>query len=161
MTVVVVKTHIAAPIELCFDLARDVDVHCQTARSTQERIVFASRRRMELGDCVTFEGVHFGIRQQLSGRIVAYERPLFFVDEMTRGAFNRMRHEHFFQAQHGGTLMIDRLDFASPLGVCGIIADVLFVKAHLRRFLWRRNRVLKHMAEQRAGAASSSAKRVN
>jgi hypothetical protein len=28
----------------------------------------------------------------LSGRIVAYERPLLFRDEMTRGAFNRMRH---------------------------------------------------------------------
>lgn len=161
MTVVVVKTHIAAPPELCFDLARDVDVHCHTSRSTQERIVFATRRQMELGDCVTFEGVHFGIRQRLSGRIVRYERPLFFADEMTRGAFKRMRHEHFFPAHGGGTLMIDRLDFASPMGVFGVVADVLFVRPHLRRFLWRRNRVLKHMAEQRAGAASSSAKRVN
>lgn len=161
MTVVVVKTHIAAPLEVCFDLARDVDVHCQTSHSTQERIVFATKRRMELGDCVTFEGVHFGIRQQLSGRIVAYERPLFFADEMTRGAFKRMRHEHFFHAQGSGTLMTDRLDFASPFSAIGTVADVLFVKPHLQRFLWRRNRVLKHLAEQRAGAASSSAKHVN
>jgi ligand-binding SRPBCC domain-containing protein len=161
MTVVVVKTHIAAPVELCFDLARDVDVHCQTSRSTQERIVAATKRQMELGDCVTSEGVHFGIRQQLSGRIVAYERPLFFADEMTRSAFKRLRHEHSFRAEAGGTLMIDRLDFASPCGILGLVADVLFVKPHLRRFLWRRNRVLKHVAEHRARAASSSAKHVN
>ncbi|HEX8235625.1 MAG TPA: SRPBCC family protein [Abditibacteriaceae bacterium] len=153
MSVIVVRTHIAAPIELCFDLARDVDVHCQTSRSTQERIVCATKRQMELGDCVTFEGVHFGIRQQLSGRIVAYERPLFFADEMTRGAFKRLRHEHSFQAQAGGTLMTDRLDFASPLGVLGIVADLLLVQPHLRRFLWRRNRVLKRLAEQLARAA--------
>jgi ligand-binding SRPBCC domain-containing protein len=161
MTVVIVKTHIAAPLEVCFDLARDVHVHCQTSRSTQERIVFATKRQMEFGDCVTFEGVHFGIRQQLSGRIVAYERPLFFADEMTRGIFKRLRHEHSFQEQRGGTLMTDRLDFASPLGIVGIVADVLFVQAHLRRFLWRRNRVLKRLAKQLARAASSSAKRVN
>ena len=161
MTVVVVKTHIAAPVELCFDLARDVDIHCQTSRSTQERIIFATKRRLEMGDSVTFEGVHFGVRQQLSGRIVAYERPLFFADEMTCGAFRRMRHEHRFQAEASGTLMIDRLDFASPLGALGIVADVLFVKPHLRRFLWRRNRVLRIMAEQLASAASSSAKHVN
>jgi hypothetical protein len=57
--------------------------------------------------------------------------------------------------------MIDRLDFASPLAIVGSVADVLLVKPHLRRFLWRRNRELKRLAEHLSNTASSAAKRVN
>ena len=39
MTTLVIETRIAAPIELCFDLARDVDTHVLTSSSTGERAV--------------------------------------------------------------------------------------------------------------------------
>jgi hypothetical protein len=35
----IVKTYIAAPVARCFDLARDVGVHCQTAAFTAERAI--------------------------------------------------------------------------------------------------------------------------
>src|SRR5580658_6841360 len=93
MTTIIVETRIAAPIEVCFDLARDVDAHLQTSSSTNERAVGGKTSGLlELGDVVTFEAVHFGIRQRLTSRVVELEHPRRFVDEMVEGTFASLRH---------------------------------------------------------------------
>jgi hypothetical protein len=78
MTTIVVETRISAPIEVCFDLARDVEAHIKTSLSTGERAV-GSRTSglLDLGDIVTFEAVHFGIRQRLTARITECCPPHF------------------------------------------------------------------------------------
>src|SRR5689334_8091018 len=98
MPVLTIETKIGAPVELCFDLARDVEIHCATTAGTRERIVAGkSAGLLELGDQVTFEAVHFGIRQRLSSRIIEYDRPHRFTDQMVSGAFKSLRHVHEFE----------------------------------------------------------------
>ena len=139
---------IEAPIDRVFDLARDVEVHCQTAAFTQERAVGGKTSGLlDLGDTITFEGVHFGTRQRLTARVVEFDRPHRFVDEMISGAFQSMRHVHEFEAVDGGTRMTDTITWTSPYGLFGRVAD-LFVGPHLRRFLRRRNGELKRIVEQ-------------
>jgi ligand-binding SRPBCC domain-containing protein len=58
-----------------------------------------------------------------------------------------MRHDHEFVPQPNGTLTVDRFEFESPLGILGRVVDRLFLIRYLRRFLVRRNQVLKHLAE--------------
>ncbi len=148
MTTVVVRTRINAPMETCFDLARDVEVHCRTCAHTGERVVGGKTNGLlELGDTVTFEAVHLGVRQRLTAQIVAFERPRFFVDEMRQGAFKSLRHMHEFTPVGDATLMTDRMEFASPLGWPGALTDALVMRRTMRRFLLRRNRVLKRIAE--------------
>lgn len=150
MPTLVVETKMQAPIELCFDLARDVSVHCLTAAHTKERIVAGKNAGLlELGDSVTFEGVHLGVRQRLTVRIIEIERPRRFVDMMTNGAFKWLRHVHEFEPIDSGTLMRDTIEWKSPLGFLGEVADRLLVERHLRNFLLERNRELKRIAEQR------------
>jgi hypothetical protein len=66
---------------------------------------------------------------------------------MISGAFRRMLHEHDFVEHPTGTLMRDRFEFGSPLGFLGRVADRLFVTSYMRRFLVRRNEMLKRLAE--------------
>ena len=66
---------------------------------------------------------------------------------MVAGAFKSMKHDHEFIARPPGTLMVDRFEFESPFGPLGRMADRLFLFGYLRRFLVRRNRVLKALAE--------------
>jgi ligand-binding SRPBCC domain-containing protein len=144
-------THIRAPLKLCFDMARDVSVHCQTARHTKERVVGGrSEGLLQLGDSVTFEAVHLGVRQRLTATIVEMDAPHCFVDEMLRGAFKSLRHTHEFKSVADGTRQTDIIEWASPCGVLGIVADTLFLKQHMARFLSRKNRELKRLVEQRA-----------
>lgn len=136
------------PIETCFDLARDIGLHCRTAAGTQERAVAGvTTGLIGLGEEVTFEGVHFGIRQRLTARITSFERPHYFEDTMLRGAFQALRHIHAFQTEGNGTLMTDTLIWTAPFGPLGKLADTLFLKTHMRRFLIERNANLKRIAE--------------
>jgi ligand-binding SRPBCC domain-containing protein len=148
MTVIVVETRIAASIEVVFDLARDVEMHLKTASSTGERAVGGKTSGLlELNDIVTFEAVHFGIRQRLTARIVELDRPRRFVDEMVKGAFASLRHVHEFFDDGTSVLMRDTLIWRSPLGFLGAVADKLFVERHMRAFMVEKQLKLKECAE--------------
>ena len=139
------ETFVAAPVEICFDLCLNVRMH--EAAGHGRAVAGVTKGQMGFGDTVTWEAVHFGVRQRLTSKIVAYERPHMFVDEMQRGAFARWRHIHHFSTSDGGTRMIDDVDYASPLGLCGRIADALFLENYMTRFLLRHNAQFKRMAE--------------
>ena len=146
---VVVETVIAAPVESVFELARDVDVHAESASFTDERLVSPGRLTgiLELGDLVAFEGRHFGIRQTFIARIVEMSPPRLFVDEMVKGAFSWLRHEHEFHIHAEGTLMRDVVRWRSPLGILGKIADWLFVERHMEWFVRTKQNNLKRISE--------------
>lgn len=150
MRKVVVETVIGIPVPACFDLARDIDVHCRSAADTHERAVAGvATGLIGPGETVTFEAVHFGIRQRLTAKITEYDRPHRFVDEMAQGAFKRLRHTHEFESAETGTLMRDTIEWEAPLGWIGRIADRLFLERHMQRFLERKNQKLKEIAERR------------
>ena len=142
------QTLVAAPIELCFDLNLNVNVH--EAAGHGRAVAGVTQGQMQLGDTVTWEAVHFGVRQHLTSKIVAYERPHMFVDEMQRGAFARWRHTHRFVKSDGGTNIVDEVDYASPFGWLGKITDALFLKNYMTRFLIHHNAHFKQMAEAKA-----------
>jgi ligand-binding SRPBCC domain-containing protein len=143
-----VDTTIAAPPEVCFDLALHVDAHQASIAGSQERAVAGiTSGRMTLGDEVTWEAVHFGVRQRLTARITEHERPHHFVDEMVSGAFARFRHLHAFERMDGSTRMLDEFDYTSPLGWLGTVADRLFLERYMRRLLTERAGYLKRAAE--------------
>jgi ligand-binding SRPBCC domain-containing protein len=148
MPIIELDTHICAPPERCFDLARSVDLHkISTAQTGEEAIAGVTSGLVGLNDEITWRARHFGIRQKLRVRIDSFERPRHFSDTMVWGAFKRFSHDHFFTPQDTGCLMHDRFDYESPLGFLGTIADRLFLEAYMRSFLVSRNRVLKRVAE--------------
>ena len=107
---------------------------------------------INLGEEVTWEATHFGIRQRLTSRITLFDRPRQFRDSQVTGIFKRFNHDHIFHLERGATTMLDRFDYTSPLGVLGRIADALFLRSYLRRFLERRALSIKAVAE---GVSSS------
>jgi ligand-binding SRPBCC domain-containing protein len=148
MPTILVETIIDAPVEVCFDGARDIGLHCATANRTKERAVAGvTIGLIGLGESVTFEAVHLGVRQRLTGRITEFDRPNRFADDMTQGAFKSLRHIHEFLPCDRGTLMRDTLIWVSPFGPLGKMADTLFLKRHMRNFLKDRNANLKAALE--------------
>src|SRR4051794_40497916 len=148
MPVIRIQTFIRAPIARCFDLARDAEAHVASTGGTQERIVERTGTGpFELGDTVTWEAVHFWVRQRLTSRITRCEPPHLFEDRMVRGAFHSFAHLHEFREVRDGTLMQDRFEYRSPLGPLGALADRLFLERYMRRLLTRRAAYLKQAAE--------------
>jgi len=151
MPTIIVETRINAPVEICFDAARDIGLHCETAARTGERaIAGVTTGLINFGETVTFEAVHFGIRQRLTAKIVEFERPHRFVDETLRSAFKSLRHIHEFVEAEQGTLMRDTLVWVSTFGILGVIADKIALERHMRNFLVERNNALKAVIENRS-----------
>ncbi|MUU77215.1 SRPBCC family protein [Winogradskyella endarachnes] len=143
-----IKTLIKADLKTCFDLARSIDFHKESMSDFKERAVAGKTSGLiELGEWVTWEAKHFGVTQQLTSKITAFESPTYFVDEMVSGAFKSFKHEHIFQIKNEQTLMIDKFHFVSPFGFMGKLANVLFLKQYMHNLLQTRNQLLKHQAE--------------
>ena len=101
-------------------------MHRHSVAHTQERpVAGVTSGIIKLGDTVTWEAVHFGIKQHLTTQITAYERPYRFTDEMLKGAFHDITHLHEFVPQPSGTLLIDLFEFHAPLGFLGKLAETL------------------------------------
>ena len=146
---ILLETVIRAPREVCFDLARDVSVHLQSTAQTQERAVAGvTGGLLSLGDTVTWEAVHLGVRQRLTARITLFEPPAMFVDEMVSGAFRSFRHLHRFLEHADGTTMQDTFDYESPLGVLGRLADWIFLERYMHGLLDKRATVIREIAER-------------
>lgn len=140
-----------APIEVCFDAARSIDLHMESTKHTGEQAIAGRTSGLiALGESVTWRAKHFGIWQMLTSKITEMNAPHFFVDEMVSGAFHSFRHEHHFTNREGVTEMKDVFTYQSPLGVLGKIADVLFLESYMRDLLTKRNEVIKEYVEQRS-----------
>src|SRR3954471_6942438 len=145
MPVIELSTVIRAPRERVFDLARSIDAHQNSTGGTEERAVAGvTKGLIGMDGEVTWEARHFGVRQRLTVRVTALDRPKHFQDVMISGKFKSMVHDHEFAEHPEGTLMSDRFEFKSPLGVLGKIVDWLFLTSYMRRFIIR-NKTLKHL----------------
>ncbi|KUL41396.1 SRPBCC family protein [Actinoplanes awajinensis] len=132
-----------------FDLELDVDVHAASLAGSRETATTAAgRRRLGLGDEVTFRARHLGVWWRMTSRITAYDRPRRFVDEQTRGPFRSMRHEHCFEnLGDGRTRMTDRMTVRAPLGALGAVVTRIVLTPYLKRLLKKRSVHIAHLAE--------------
>ncbi|GAF12988.1 hypothetical protein JCM19045_2205 [Bacillus sp. JCM 19045] len=148
MPTIRIRTFIKADRSICFDLARDVTIHTLTTGNTNERAVAGvTHGLLELHDTVTWEATHLGVKQRLTAQIVDLNVPAEFTDVMVKGAFHSFTHVHQFHEVSGGTIMTDTFTYKAPLGFLGHIANFLFLKAYMTRFLKQRTQELKHLAE--------------
>ncbi len=154
MATITLSTLIQAPIQICFDLSRSIDLHMlSTAETGEKAIAGRTSGLIELGETVTWRAKHLGVWQNLTSKITEFRAPHYFVDEMVSGAFKSFRHEHHFEENNGGTLMKDVFTFESPLGIVGIIFNKIFLTDYMTYFLIERNKTIKNSAESGKGIA--------
>ncbi|MFT4538964.1 MAG: ligand-binding SRPBCC domain-containing protein [Planctomycetota bacterium] len=142
------ELQIQAPCERVFDLSRSIELHVDsTGRSREKPVAGCTSGLIGLDEEVTWEATHFGVRQRLTSRITAFDRPSHFRDSMVHGAFRRFDHDHWFEAVDGGTLMRESFDYDAPLWVFGRIAELLFLNRYMRGFLLERARQIRTVSE--------------
>ena len=148
MPIIETVTEIKAPIERCFLLSLSVDLHTQSTSQTNEKAVAGvTTGTLKLNDTVTWRAKHFGIYQNLTSKITAYTYPYSFIDEMVKGPFKRIHHQHLFEQKGEIVLMKDSFEFEAPLGLLGKLFSMLILKGYLQNFLNRRNAYIKKVAE--------------
>lgn len=142
------KTTIKAEKIIVFDLSRSIDLHKISTQHTKEKAIAGiTKGLIGLGESVTWRAKHLGFYQELTSKIMEFEHPNYFVDEMVKGAFKRFKHEHHFTQIGNETLMIDVFNYKSPFGLIGNLVDTLFLKNYIKKLLLKRNTIVKEFAE--------------
>lgn len=141
------STESALTPERLFDLARDISAHTDSMSGFRETAVRGVRSGLiGLNEEVTWRAWHFGVPLRMTSRITAMNPPESFSDEQTRGPFRFFTHEHEFRQHGDGTLMIDRVSFAAPLGFLGRLVERVVLANYMRRLIEQRNAYLQSIA---------------
>lgn len=149
MTKIELQTTIKASKQIVFDLARNIDIHQQSAGKSNEKAIDGiTTGLINYNETVTWRGKHFGIYLTHKSRMTSMDLYDYFTDEMEKGRFAYFKHEHFFSEENGITLMTDQLQYETPFGIVGKLFDLLFLKRHLQNFIIERNKVLKELSEK-------------
>lgn len=150
MTKIKLITFINAPIEKCFDLSRDVNIHLLSATKTNEKVIAGKIEGLfELNDIVTWRAKHFGIYQNLTVQITKLDYPHYFEDKMLKGTFKSMAHKHIFEKVEGTTKMTDEFEYEVPFSIIGKLFDKLILKKYMTKFLLTRNQTIKEVGEKK------------
>jgi len=120
MPKIMLTTEIYSTIGICFDLSRSIDLHkISTAATREEAIAGRTFGLISLHETVTWQATHFGIRQKLTTKITAYDRPFYFRDEQIKGIFKSLIHDHRFEEKGNKVIMTDIFTFQAPFGILG------------------------------------------
>jgi ligand-binding SRPBCC domain-containing protein len=141
-------TPVGAPLERCFDLSRNIDLHMASTDWTGERaIAGVTTGLIGAGQEVTWRGRHFGLTIHHTSQITAFESPVHFQDCMLRGWFRSFCHDHYFATVDGQTVMRDVMQFEAPFGLLGRLVEKFVLTRHMKDLLERRNACIKRVSE--------------
>jgi len=139
---------INAPINRVFDISRNMDFHVYSVRHAGESIIDGvAHGLIGLNETVTFKGKHFGFNQIFTAKIVQFNYPSYFVDEMISGSFKSFNHRHGFKSINGSTLMIDEINYKCPFGILGTLVDRLIINSYLSKIFASRVQDIKACCE--------------
>ena len=148
MPTIHLTTFIAAPIERVFDLSRSIDVHKKSLAHTNEQAVAGTTSGLiQQDETVTWKAKHLFKVRILKSLIVQMDRPFLFTDEMVKGDFRSMKHEHHFKKVANGSVMIDLFSFEIHYGNIGKLINAVFLTNYLKKLLEKRNHFIKEYAE--------------
>ena len=76
MPLIELQTFIRAPIQACFDEAKNLDLHQEsTARTNEKAIAGKTTGYLDLGETVTWRAKHLGFYQELTSIMAELDAP--------------------------------------------------------------------------------------
>lgn len=97
------------------------------------RILTPRPIHMHPGTLIDYELQLFRLPLRWRTCIETFDPPQRFTDIQLTGPYQRWHHLHEFFEVSGGTLMLDQVDYALPLGILGKVAHACFVRRTLER----------------------------
>ncbi|WP_246834063.1 SRPBCC family protein [Pedobacter sp. G11] len=114
----------------------------------EEAIAGCTSGLIGINETVTWKAKHLGFYFTMTSRISEMKIPVYFIDEMVKGPFKRLRHQHIFAPKGQKTEMTDIFEFSAPFGWLGVIVEKIFLKSYMKRLLLNRNKTIQEEANK-------------
>jgi ligand-binding SRPBCC domain-containing protein len=148
MPTIHLTTFIAAPVEIVFDLSRNISLHKISMQQTGEEAVNGvTSGLIKKDETVTWKAKHLFKTRFFTSKIIEMTPFEKFTDKMVKGDFLSFQHEHFFKPVDNGTIVIDIINFETPYGFLGNLVNQFYLNTYLEKLIIQRNNVVKQYAE--------------
>ncbi len=142
------NTHIKAPIQHCFDLARSIDFHKLSAGPIKEESVAGCMTGLiGYNQHALMKSELWGLQFCTEIKIVKFNPPFFLSYEITDSRFISVFHDYYFYDISEETVMINHFYYQTKWGLPGELFRFLFLEKFLSRMITKRNDLLREYAE--------------
>lgn len=142
------NTHIKAPIQRCFDLARSIDFHkISLQKAKEEAIGGITTGLIGENQHVLFQTHVANFRYSSEMRVIKYNPPFYLSYEIVNSLFKSVIHDYYFYDIGKETVMVDHLYFETRYGFIGDVSCEIFLKNFIKNLIKQRNAQLQDYAE--------------
>jgi ligand-binding SRPBCC domain-containing protein len=100
---------------------------------------------LALGSLLQWKGRRFGVSQQFTHEVSAFEHEKLIILDQIKGPFARWVHRHQFETTATGTRIVERIDFDPPGGLLGYVITADGIRKDLDKLMAHRERKLKEI----------------
>jgi hypothetical protein len=142
------NTHIKAPIQRCFDLARSIDFHkISIDPVTEETVAGCTSGLIGPNQRVLMQSRLWGFQFSSELKITKFTPPFFFSYKITNSIFESIVHDYYFYDISEETVIVNHLFYQTRWGIFGDLLSVLFLEKYLAYIISKRNNLLREYAE--------------
>lgn len=136
------RTELACSPEIAFEfLAQPENIRLITPSSMM--LVFDEAPPMlSLGTRMVFRVQAYGVVRSATHEITEFNAPHRFVERQVEGPMGKWEHEHLFEPTARGVAIVDRITFAPPGGMMGLIVNERKIRDSLEDGFGHRHEVL-------------------
>lgn len=128
MPTIRLATHVDAPTERVFDLARSVDLREETLRPLGRPVAGLTGGLCDPGETTVWRASVLGTRVDFTTKVTVYSRPHHFRSTLVGAPFERLIHDYFFVFEDradpaDGTTVREVFTYESGYGPLGRVLD--------------------------------------
>ena len=135
---------LARPLEEVFRFFSEAsNLALLTPPSMHFRLITAQPVQMRDGTLIEYRLRVHGMPIRWVSRIEDWEEGVGFADRQVKGPYRHWLHRHGFEATEDGTRIVDRVEYALPFGVLGLLGVPLVRRELDAIFAYRRAAVVR------------------
>lgn len=140
-----------SPVEAFEFLAQPENIRLITP-SAMMLVFDAAPSRLSLGARMEFRVQAYGVVRSAVHDVTVWEQPRRFVERQIEGPMGAWEHEHHFEETSNGVLVTDRILFAPPGGILGLLVNERKIREALEEGFGHRHYELEKRFGRPAGA---------
>ena len=152
MAVFEASVDLACSLAEVFDFLAQPENIRQITPSSVMLVFDAAPLRLSLGARMSFRVQAYGVVRSAVHEITAWDQPRKFVERQVEGPLSSWEHEHLFEEIPNGVRVTDRITFAPPSGMLGLLVNERKIRESLDDGFGHRHQEL----EKRFGAPAGA-----
>lgn len=141
MPIIETKTYMEAPLEVCFNAARNSnDIADSIPNIKNAKVDTKLNKNVGIGDkfYLTHSYLKGNINFDTKYNVIEFVPPFKFSEQITGPFFKEFKHTHEFLEKKEGTLIIDTIEYEVSFGIIGSKMDKKYIDGLLRDYIYNR-----------------------